>query len=357
MRLSILYIGTRFGTSGHRAAALERLGHHVTIVDPEEFIGPARLTRKWLWETGGFLFEKHVTRNVLSRVPAYAFDLALVNGGELVGPELVSELKRRCSSVINYNNDDPFGGRDGRRWRLYRQSLPVYDLAVVTRDCNVPEAYAAGARSVRRVLMSADEVAHKRRSISKEEQRSWSSEVVFVGTWMPERGKFLADLMELGVPLSIYGDRWTKAPEWHRLRPIWRGPGMFGAYEYACAIQSAKVCLGLLSKGNRDQSTTRSFEIPLLGGVLCAERTPEHEDLYRENRHAMFWSTAEECAVKCRLLLEDEDLRRRIGIAARDRCFANGTINEVIMSGILDTVFLKGHLLAKSLENAAECAQ
>jgi hypothetical protein len=120
--------------------------------------------------------------------------------------------------------------------------------------------------------MSADEVAHAPRHLTPEEQRQWHSSVLFAGTWMPERGPFLARLVQLGVPLSIFGDRWHKAREWEQLHHYWRGPGIYNEEDYARAVQCADVCLGLLSKGNRDLSTTRSFEIPHLGGVLCAER-------------------------------------------------------------------------------------
>jgi hypothetical protein len=141
-------------------------------------------------------------------------------------------------------------------------------------------------------------------------------------------------LVELGVPLSIYGDRWQKAPEWPVLRSVWRGGGLYGD-NYARAIQGAKVSLGLLSKGNRDLTTTRSFEIPYLGGVLCAERTTEHTELYRENEEAVFWSAPEECAAKCLQLLQDEPRRKRLSQNGRLRCLKNKTTNESVLARIL----------------------
>jgi spore maturation protein CgeB len=96
------------------------------------------------------------------------------------------------------------------------------------------------------------------------------------------------------------------------------------------------VSLGLLSKGNRDLTTQRSFEIPYLGGVLCAERTSEHVALYREDFEAVFWSTPEECAEKCMQLLRDEQRRERLAINGRHRCLRNGTTNEYVMAQILE---------------------
>ena len=333
--LSILYVGKDAGTSRHRALALQRLGHDVFIVNPFAFLPSNHFVWLWVWRTGGLFLEDFVRRRVLASIPDKRFDLTLVNGGELVGPSLVADLKHRFGTVVNYNNDDPFGGRDGKRWNLYLQSVPFYDLVVVVRDCNVPEAFAHGARNVLRVFMSADEVANAPRQISPQDRQKWASEVMFVGTWMPERGPFMAHLIELGVPLSIYGNRWHRAREWPALRPFWRGPGLEAEEDYAKAIQCAKVSLGLLSKGNRDLTTSRSFEIPHLGGVLCAERTSEHTELYRENEEAIFWSSPKECADKCMQLLRDEQHRKHLATNARRRCLQNGTTNQGVMVHIL----------------------
>lgn len=335
MHLSILYIGANHGTSRHRALALQRLGHNIFIVDPFAFLPNGRLASAWAWKSGGLFLEEFIRRRVLSSIPHGHFNLVLVDSGDLVGPSLVRELKRRFGTIVNFNVDDPYGPRDGRRWRLYLKSVHLYDLVVVVRDCNVPEALSGGARRVLRVHRSADEIAHTPRQIIEHQRQEWASEVAFVGTWMPERGPFMARLLELGVPLSIWGNRWQKAEEWSVLRSWWRGAALEGEHDYALAIQCAKVSLGLLSKGNRDLTTQRSFEIPHLGGVLCAERTSEHCELYREDEEAVFWSSPDECAEKCMKLLNDESWRKRLAESGRLRCLRNNTINEAVLANVL----------------------
>jgi spore maturation protein CgeB len=210
---------------------------------------------------------------------------------------------------------------------------------VVVRKENIEEARALGARKVLFVFRSADEVAHAPLELSEEEQAKWATEVLFVGTGFPERGPFLAQLVKLGVPLSIYGSRWSRLPEWKTIQQCWKGPNLGDTYSYAAAIQSAKVCLGLLSKGNRDLHTQRSLEIPCQGGVFCAERTEEHLALYEEDKEAVFWTTAEECAAKCRALLADEAWRRSVAENGRLRYLKNGWTNMKVAEKILKTVF------------------
>lgn len=336
--LSILYLGSNYGNSGHRVLALRRLGHQVSVIDPRKFLPGNRVIDYWAHRTGALLLGAWIRQSVIRAVGSLDFDVTLVNQGELVNASLVEELRCRYGPVVNYNVDDPFGRRDGNRWRLYLKAVASYDLVTVVRECNVPEALAAGAQQVLLVTRGADELAHSPRDLSEEERMRWGSDVAFVGTWMPERGPFLARLIQLGVPLVIYGNLWKRAPEWPVLASHWRGPGLENSDDYARAIQTAKVSLGLLSKGNRDQSTQRSLEIPHLGGVLCAERTKEHLAMYQEDRDAVFWSTAEECAEKCRRLLADDEWRLRLAQSGRKRCLANKTTNEHLLANILKHV-------------------
>jgi hypothetical protein len=262
------------------------------------------------------------------------FDLALIDNGTLVGPELVKDLKEHCRQVVNFNHDDPFGSRDGCRFAAYRAAVPFYDLLVVVRKENIEEAKRLGAARVLHSFRVADDIEHAPSTVTPDERRRWSSEVAFIGTWMPERGPLLVRLRELGVPVAIFGDRWERSPQWPALRSLWRGPGL-ASRDYRLAVQCAKICLGLVSKGNRDQHTTRSMEVPSLGSVLCAERTPEHLELYEEGVEAVFWSSPEECARQCAELLADENRLKSIAHRGRARFLANGHTTESLIRRII----------------------
>lgn len=340
--MRILYLGSPHGTSGHRTAALRRLGHTVAAVDYHDFLPASAALKKIHWETGGVLSERRVTQGIRAEAEKAAsaqgggFDVVWVDSGRYVGPSAVRALKQRFGCpVISYNTDDPFGRRDRFSWSSYLRSVPCYDLVVVVREPNVAEAAARGARRVLRVFMCADEAAHAPRALPPGYP---AHDVLFVGTYMPERGPFLAELLSLGVPASIVGNQWQRAPEWPVLQKAWKGPGVTCDDEYAHLIQSAKVCLGLLSKGNRDLHTLRTMEIPHLGSLLCAERTSEHCGLYVDGEEAVFWDDARECARQCALLLGDEARRRRIAARGRERCLRNGHRNETVLRDILEEI-------------------
>lgn len=332
--LNILYLGPISGTCLDRANALRRLGHQVTHVDLRSLLPKTSWIDKVTWHLGGNLLASLLIPNLGKALKDERYDLCWVDGGEWVTPKVIKLLRRHAQKIVSYSIDDPLGPRDGPRFKAYRQSLSCYDLCVVMRSQNVDEAKALGAKNVMRVFMTADEITHAPRSLTAGDYKQWSSEVLFVGTWMLERGSFLLELIKLDVPLTIRGSNWHKAPEWAKLKAYWMG-GSITDDDYAKAIQSAKVNLGLLSKGNRDLHTTRSLEIPALGGLLCAERTSEHTQMYDEGTEALFWSDSEECAAMCKLALADETRRQAIANAGKQRLHRNGHLNQKLMQLII----------------------
>src|ERR1700722_19626221 len=104
---SILFIGRNSGTSRHRAFALRRLGYHVSVIDPLSLYSYGSLVDKWTWHTGGLFLEKIIRRKLLASIPRNEFSFVYIEGGELIGPSLVQELKSLFGTVINYNIDDP----------------------------------------------------------------------------------------------------------------------------------------------------------------------------------------------------------------------------------------------------------
>ena len=341
--MKILYLGHAApeSTSRHRADALARLGHEVIVADPYAALaGPlrGRLRGALHYRSGYRLLQGAACAWVdgLLRQHTAWPELVWVNGGELIGAAAANKLRQFGAPVILYNNDDPTGKRDGRRFDSLLAALPAYDLCAVLREPNVGEFYAHGARAVHRVWMSYDEALHRPFESIEEIPAGFRSEVAFIGTWIPgeRRDEFMLSLVKRGVPLSIWGDAWQRSPNWPQIKHVWRGQSIYGR-NYVAAVQGSKLALGLLSKGNRDLHTTRSAEIPYAGGLLCAQRTSEHLAMYKEGEEAVFWESADECAAVCRSLLADPALRERIRASGKARAEAGGFGNEAILSDII----------------------
>jgi spore maturation protein CgeB len=344
----ILYIGdnNQKATSCHRADALRRLGHEVLIIDPYTIFSQQlnNLILDALHYRSGYRFLQHYINNWVSQLlevhTTNPPDLVWVNSGELLGNSAITKLRGLNCPLILYMNDDPTGGRDGNRFDSLLKALSSYDLCVVVRNQNLSDFLQLGARKVLRVWMSYDEIAHHTIQDPALIPFQFQSEVAFVGTWMrnENRDQFLVHLLERGLNIAIWGDRWHKSPLWATLKKHWRGNALSGQ-DYMMALRGAKVSIGLLSKGNRDLHTTRTMEIPYAGGLLCAERTTEHLQLYQEDKEAVFWDNAEECADKCLDLLKYPEKREEIRLAGMKRVLENKVGNEDICRQIIATVY------------------
>jgi len=340
--MKVLYIGHngKASTSYHRAQALKRIGHDIDIKNPYEVL--ERLNNfiaKLHYRTGYRFLQRAIKNWVVKNVTSNNYDLIWVNSGELLGVDCLTYIKTRINKpLILYNNDDPTGGRDGHRFDTLLRAIPIYDLCAVMRDINVKEYNQLGAKKVVRVNMSYDEIQHQPLN-EKDIPEKFRSEVSFVGTNIPKEGRdeFLVKLIRKGIPIAIWGDRWQRSPYWKELQPFYRGSSLKGK-EYTAAIQGSKICLGFLSKGNRDLYTRRSFEIPYVGSLFCAERTSEHLRLFKEDEEAVFWKDAEECAEKCISLLKNNELIDKIAKKGKKKVLNNFGGNESVVKNILDEI-------------------
>jgi len=335
--MKILFLGDTCeqSTSWHRACALRRLGHDVVAWNPGDFVpGQRRIPffSSFNVRTGYRLVAPVVASRLRARISSESWDMVWIDCGPQLSPPFYRWLRMRGAPVVNYMTDNPFQKRDHRKWDLYRKCLPLQDLTVYPRIENVAEARQAGANEVMRVYFSYDPVVHAPTpGVAREKEH----DVIFVGSWMPERGPFALEMLRRGLSLRIVGDGWPRSPEWASLKSHWLGGSVYGR-AYVEAIESAYIAIGLLSKGNRDLHTQRSVEVPFIGSAaFCAERTTEHMEMYSDGVEAVFWDSPEECAEVCHKLLSKPGECSLMAARAKARILDLKLSNDEVLASIL----------------------
>jgi spore maturation protein CgeB len=303
--------------------SLRRLSYEVTSIDNKSLYKPtgvlSGITNKFNYITGYRYAQTSILKNLKQKlINVESFDLIWVVSGEFFGPEILKLLKSYKKKIILFNEDDSTGKRDGNRFKSLLSSIKYYDLCVVRIEKNVNEFKSLGANKVIKTILSYDEIAHKPMD-NKKDLNNYSAEkydISFIGTWMKNENRdlFLLQLINQGLNVSIWGDRWHKSPYWKKLQKHHISGAIYGQ-DYTRVIQESKICLGMVSRGNKDLHTRRSLEIPYIGSVLCAERTTLHQEMFEEGEEAVFWDTPEECASICKELLVNNRLRESIRIA------------------------------------------
>lgn len=339
--MRILYIGNDHSssTSRHRADSLGRIGCDLHLLNPWRLVASRNRLLAWLeYRTGYGLIQSNLMPLIQAKLNRCEFkpDLIWVDGGELIGPHVLAGLSSRFRvPAVLFNVDDPTGCRDGRRFASLRSSIPLYDLCVSCRLETSLEMLAMGARRSIMVSRSYDEVFHSVQAIGV--PSSLRQVISFVGTFIPgeHRDQFLLKLAQAGLSLSIAGNRWPRSRLFAKLKQFYQGPALSGI-AYLQAISTPAISLGFLSHGNRDLVTQRSFETPACGGLLCAERTSEHQLLFEDGVEAVFWGSAEECIDVTRSLLADLHRNFAIRSAGRMHIMRAGLGNEDVSQQVLN---------------------
>ncbi len=340
--LRILYIAPmNYGWYGlYRQRSLERLGHTVFPIDIMQYEtrGNPMLARvRYRLQIGRIVTQ--MNEDVLrlareNRVDAVWFDKPL-----FIRAATLRELRAMGIVSIDYMIDNPFGPRRDPGFRLYVRTIPEYDVHVQQRDVSIAAYIERGARHMVKVQTAFEPSVHF------PPPEGWSDrdrtrEVSFIGTPYDDRARFLAELWrKYNLPIIISGPRiWKRKLDRGALAALYPQEGELYDAAYREGVWRSKINLSFLTHGNQDEYAHKSFEIAACGGFLLAERSEGHSARFREDEEAVFFSSIEECAEKCRRYLNDESARARIAAAGQRRAVACGYDNDTQLRKVLDVV-------------------
>jgi len=264
-----------------------------------------------------------------------AVDLLWVEKGLTIDPMTLKEATKNNPKAITVSVHPDDIAQNVNVSSRYLRSIPVYDVHFTHREVNIEDLKRAGARRVLRTWFTYDEKIHRPMTLGEGDRERLGGILGFVGGYEADRAAAMKRLADSGLGVRIWGvGRWRKVTGTSpRLRienmPLWDA-------DYAKAVCAFDINLGFLRKLNRDQHTTRSFEIPACGGFLLAERTEEHLELYCEGKEAEFFSSSEELIDKARFYIEHPDVRGQIARAGLARCIRNGADNQTRLKEMIN---------------------
>ncbi|WP_051949140.1 glycosyltransferase [Methylosinus sp. PW1] len=245
----------------------------------------------------------------------------------------IRSLRAMGITTISFNNDDPFSPQAARNpkwrvremWRLYRKALPEFDFNFFFRDVNCQEALAEGAKQARTMLPYFLPWRDRPVGLDAVDEARFGADVAFVGHYENDgRDADIRALTERGIRVRVWGDSSWRYSKTIQDIPIPKPIRPALGSDYAKALAGAKICLCYMSKLNRDGYTRRCFEIPAVGSVMLAERTPELMQLFCEDKEACFFSSRGELLAKAEKLLADGRLRAHIAAGGRQRIWVDG---------------------------------
>jgi len=333
-----------------RRAALERLGYRVDAVDAGglwQGTGYARRQIEQLSASGPQIDQ--LNARVLDAAERFGPTLVWAEKQEYLRAETIRQLRAKGAITLHYN-PDPYFSLSWKRTRLADECVRIYDVLVVTKRYELEQYRREASGTVMYSPLGYDPVGHALPAQPVENPRE---KVVFVGGWEPRRERLLSSATEATGDVAVWGYGWRLAQQTRldplralrlgRLTPgrrvylgaphprlaaaVRAGEGSNGEiYEdrYAAVVAGSKIALGFLRELNPDQHTTRSFEIPAIGGFMLADRTEEHLEFFEEGKEAEYFSSDDEFREKVKFYLANDAARQRIACAGHRRCMSSG---------------------------------
>ena len=336
--MKILYISQleQGCTARARMLALQRMGHEIVPLDTNSYATKNRVLGKLTFLLAAGPDVRRLNRDILRLAAQHRPDLLWADKVLQLQPATVLRCRAMGIQTVCYMIDNAFGPRRDSGLRLYKKSIPCFDLHCTQRDVSVADLIRHGARDVIKIQTAYDRVTHF------PPPPGWSDAdrnrgVSFIGSPYDDRAQFLSRLSQAGLPVVISGAQraWQRALTSAQFETMFR-EGELEADAYREGIWRSKINLSFLTKSNQDEFTHKSFEIAGCAGFLLVERSPGHASRFVEDKEAVFFSTVDECMQKINLYLPDEEARTRIGNAGRERAERDGYHNDHQLRLILD---------------------
>ena len=282
--------------------------------------------------------ERKLNRMIREQVRTKHYDVTWIDKGVFIEAKTLRFIKRMQSNclVVGYSPDNM--AERHNQSQVFLESFPYYDYYVTTKSYTVDTLRRMGCKNILFVNNAYEASFHHPYQLTKEERERLGGKVGFIGAWEEERCRSILYLAEHGIPVRVWGGgKWLEYKDRYANLKI-EDKGLYSE-DYNKALSAFDISLCFLRKMNYDLQTTRTMEIPACGSLLMAERTVEHERLFKDKEEAVFFSSDEELLELCQYYLTHEEERKRIAEAGRKRCLTSGYSNEETIKRILEKIF------------------
>jgi len=318
----ILYLGDEWYGSCARACeyALRRLSCDVLSLDPSTCVPllrrvssriALRFAHPWLMREYNDL--------ILDAAREFQPDFLLAFKGNLVQAETLQALRKQGIPLYNYYPDRVLM----EAGTYLGQSLAEYDCFFDTKRSWDGDA-GSKVRVRERVFLphGYDPEVHKPLPLTDRDRAQYGCDVSLIANWSITKEAALNELIAVypEVDLRIWGRNWSHCKSAAIMKYVrsWAPTG----HQYSRMVQAARINLGMMgvTPAARDETTTRTYEIPACGGFMLHERTGEIHDLFEEGREVECFASGQELAEKIRYYLAHPEQRAAIAAAGKKRC-------------------------------------
>lgn len=309
----------------------------VFLIDTSELINNIpRIFRSvgWRFKIGPLV--KKINNVICSIIKSnkLKFDLIWVEKGVFIYPSTVSYLKSSTYVLVHFTPDPAFLYHNSR---FFNKSISNYDHCITTKSFELQEYRNLNCKNIILCTQGFDEQIHK--TYYNFDEKIY--DVCFIGHHEKNRERILQSLIDNNITILLAGIKWKKFVFKNRRNKKlnYLGNSVVGD-NYAKALSSSKISLGLLSKWIPEKHTTRTFEIPACGTALLTEYNEETASFFNTNE-VLFYTNEKQILGIIQNKLKNSNSLKDISIYGQKKVLNGNYSHAKIMNSLLDQVLKK----------------
>ncbi|MBI3622339.1 MAG: glycosyltransferase [Nitrospirae bacterium] len=298
-------------------AAITELGVHLTVFDDRDFLLPGTVRTLCgplqRWDAA------RLNRRLVALASAHRPDVCLVQGGHRISAVSVEAMKRMGIVTVLWTIDAP--GSSGLPFDTAR----LYDVVCCGGTEAVELFAAAGMPHAQWLPFACAPGRHATTVLNDDEKHTYASDVCFVGSYYPNRARWLEPLADMN--LVIRGPGWGQLDGRSALKGVARDEQVVPS-EWLKLYAAAKIILAIHYQDGVSpchQASPKVFEAMACGGFLLSDDQRDVTTLFKEGEHLAVFRNAHDLRGKIAYYLSRSDERARIAGQGHREAITNHT--------------------------------
>jgi spore maturation protein CgeB len=304
--------------------AMQSLGHELIVFEDRQHTIPGRI-RKRLHFLDRFDL-KIINRKMFSLAAAAKPDIAVVTGGHRISAETIKKFKDKGIICILWTIDPP------RFFQHIIDVAPIYDHIFCQGTEAIELLDRAGIEGAQWLPMACDPDYHHPVECTLADKEKYSSDIVFVGSYYPERAALFEKLADLDI--AIWGPGWESVPQSSPLRRKIRGKHTTPE-EWLKIYSAGKIVLAThyqdpLNRFPVYQASPRVFEILACGAFQLCDDQRDVFSLFKDGHDLIKFTDGKDLIAKVVYYLHNPQERHTIAEQGRKTVLARHAYNDRI---------------------------
>lgn len=250
-------------------------GHDLIIFDDRKFLIPGRIRSKI-----DFLQQlelKRINENLLRLIESEKPDLCLVSGGVRISADTINKIKAKEITTALWTIDAPFN------FDPILSSAPAYDFIFCGGSEAVELLSSKPVNNLYWLPFACDTDKHYPVTLDPMEKKELEADIVFVGSYYPNRADCLETIADLN--LSIWGPGWEKLAEDSPLRSKIKRAGSILPEEWRKIYSAAKLVVLIHYDDGKTlchQASPKLYEAMACGRCVISDAQKDVVELFKD---------------------------------------------------------------------------